>query len=420
MPSGARVLAAMSGGIDSSVMAALLHRAGCQVVGVSMQLFDKTGAGRRRGEGRCCTLDDFQDARRVAFQCGFPHYVLDLEEAFQEAVIEPFVAGYLRGETPSPCIRCNQHLKFRALLDRAGAMGCAFVATGHYASIRSDAAGFHLLKAADAAKDQSYFLFTHDQASLARTLFPLAGFSKPEVRQLARELGLHLADKAESQEICFIPGRYDRYIDDAGLAPRREAPGPIRHLDGRVLGSHEGTWRFTVGQRKGIGVAHGAPLFVVRLDPAADTVWVGGETDLLGRELTAGETSWCLAPPSGPLACRAKIRSRGAEAEAVVEPLERPAGPGGVPGAPAGHRARPGGGLLWGGRSAGGRLDPGTYMITQRLGRWAGAGSTRRNPGLAGVGGSSRKRSGTPRFMERVPYMSCTLAGPSGTSRWPL
>ena len=318
---GDRILAAMSGGIDSSVMAALLHHAGFEVVGVSMQLFDKTRGGTvPETEGKCCTLDDFQDARRVAFQSGFPHYVIDLEHRFQEAVIDPFVASYLGGETPSPCIRCNQYLKFRTLLDRAEQLGCAFVATGHYARIAQDRLGYHLLKAADAAKDQSYFLFTHDQASLARTLFPLAGFSKPEVRQLARDLGLHLAEKPESQEICFIPSRYDAYIEEAGRAPA-QGGGAIRHLDGRILGRHAGYWRFTVGQRKGIGIAHPTPLFVVRVDPASDTVWVGGEEDLLGGELMARETSWVREPVLEPRACRAKIRSRSPEVECVVHPL---------------------------------------------------------------------------------------------------
>jgi len=319
---GDRVLAAMSGGIDSSVMAALLARAGCEVVGVSMQLFDKTRGGTvAEAEGRCCTLDDFQDARRVAFQCGFPHYVLDLEQPFQSTVIDPFVESYLRGETPSPCILCNQHLKFHALLDSARELGCAFVATGHYARITRDARGCHLLKAADAAKDQSYFLFTHDQASLARTLFPLASFSKPEVRQLARDLDLHLADKAESQEICFIPDRYDAYIEEAGRAPASTGPGPIRHLDGRLLGEHRGYWRFTVGQRKGLGVAHPTPLFVVRVDPATDTVWVGAESDLLAPELITRDSHWCLEPPVGPLECQVKIRSRSPEVPARLEPI---------------------------------------------------------------------------------------------------
>jgi tRNA-specific 2-thiouridylase len=318
---GTRVLAAMSGGIDSSVTAALLHRFGCEVVGVSMQLFDK-GHGADAAEGRCCTLDDFQDARRVCFQLGFPHYVLDLEDRFQEAVIDPFVDGYMRGETPSPCIRCNQFLKFRALLDTAGELGAAFVATGHYARITREDGRLRLRKGLDAAKDQSYFLFPHDQDSLSRTLFPLGGLAKPEVRQLARDLGLHLAEKAESQEICFVGAdRYDHYIEAAGKAPAQDRPGQIRHVDGRVLGTHEGYWRFTVGQRKGLRVAYATPLFVVRVDPAGDVVWVGGEEHLLSPGLQAREVSWCGPAPAEPFACLAKIRSRSPEVEAQVEPL---------------------------------------------------------------------------------------------------
>ena len=322
LPAGARVLCAMSGGIDSSVMAALLHRAGFEVVGVSMQLFDKSkGQTAGASEGKCCTLDDFQDARRVAFQTGFPHYVVDLEQRFQDTVIEGFIQGYLDGETPSPCIRCNQYLKFRTLLDKAADLDAGFVATGHYALITRDDLGFHLRKASDPLKDQSYFLFTHDQDTLARTLFPLSGFSKPEVRQLARDLGLHLAEKAESQEICFVTqDRYDLYIEDAGRAPAQDRPGVIRHVDGRVLGEHAGFWRFTVGQRKGLRIAYASPLFVVRVEPATDTVWVGGEEDLLGRDLRAREVSWCGAAPAEPFPCRAKIRSRSPEVPVMVHP----------------------------------------------------------------------------------------------------
>lgn len=316
---GDRVLAAMSGGVDSSVMAALLHRAGYEVIGISMQLFDKKTV--RGSDGKCCTLDDFQDARRVAHDLGFGHYVMDFEERFRETVIEGFIQGYLDGETPSPCIRCNQHLKFSALMERAESLGAPFVATGHYATISHGDGRWHLRKASDPAKDQSYFLFHHTQATLARTLFPLAHLTKPEVRRLGAELGLHLAEKPESQEICFVTqDRYDVFLDAEGRTPGL-GNGDIRHLDGRVLGRHHGYWRHTVGQRRGLGVAHAEPLYVVRLEPATNTVWVGGEPDLLGHELVARELTWVAGPPAGPLACEARIRSRSPEAEALVIPL---------------------------------------------------------------------------------------------------
>ena len=316
---GDRILAAMSGGVDSSVMAALLHRAGYEVIGLSMQLFDKKTDGA--SDGKCCTLDDFQDARRVAFELGFPHYVMDFETRFRETVIEGFIQGYLDGETPSPCIRCNQHLKFTSLVERADELGAPFVATGHYAGITRDESGWHLRKAGDPAKDQSYFLFHHTQRTLARTLFPLSEFTKTEVRALGAELGLHLAEKPESQEICFVTqDRYDAFLEAEGRDPG-VGGGDIRHLDGRLLGRHRGYWRYTVGQRRGLGVASAESLYVVRVARDTNTVWVGGEADLFGRDLVARELSWVGAPPRGPLACGAKVRSRSPEAEALVIPL---------------------------------------------------------------------------------------------------
>lgn len=315
---GDRILAAMSGGVDSSVMAALLHRAGFDVIGISMQLFEKKTT--QSSDGKCCTLDDFQDARRVAHDCGFPYYIMDFETRFRETVIEGFIQGYLDGETPSPCIRCNQHLKFSALMDRAESLGAPFVATGHYATITRTEGRWQLRKASDPAKDQSYFLFHHNQATLARTLFPLAHLTKPEVRLLGAELGLHLAEKPESQEICFVPDRYDAFLEAEGRDPGR-GEGDIRHLGGRLLGRHQGYWRHTVGQRRGLGVAFAEPLYVVRVEPATNTVWVGSEADLMARDLVARDLNWVDGPPPGPLVCEARIRSRSPEAEALVIPL---------------------------------------------------------------------------------------------------
>ena len=316
---GDRIVAAMSGGVDSSVMAALLHRSGYQVVGISMHLFDK--GDTPAGGGRCCTLDDVQDARRVAQEQGFPHFVMGFEDAFRGRVIEPFIQAYLDGVTPSPCILCNQHLKFSGLLLRARELGAAFVATGHYARAAWDGSRWRLHRAEDPEKDQSYFLFHHTQATLARTLFPLAGFTKAEVRQLGAELGLHLADKSESQEVCFVTqDRYDAFIEAEGRAPDL-GPGEIRHQDGRLLGHHRGHWRHTIGQRRGLGVSHSAPLYVVATDPATNTVVVGPESALRGWSLVAREASWVGPAPTGPFPCQARIRSRAPEAEARVEPL---------------------------------------------------------------------------------------------------
>jgi len=316
---GDRVLAAMSGGVDSSVMAALLHRAGFEVIGISMQLYEKNAVSS--SEGKCCTLDDFQDARRVAHQMGFPHYVMDFETRFRETVIDGFIEGYLNGETPSPCIRCNQYLKFSALMERAESLEAPFVATGHYSTIAHEGGRWNLRKASDPAKDQSYFLFHHTQATLARTLFPLAHLTKPEVRRLGTDLGLHLAEKPESQEICFVTqDRYDAFIEAEGFDPG-VGEGDIRHLDGRILGRHQGYWRHTVGQRRGLGVAFSEPLYVVRTEPATNTVWVGLESDLMAHDLVARDLNWVHAAPAGPLACEARIRSRAPEAEALVIPL---------------------------------------------------------------------------------------------------
>ena len=316
------VLVAMSGGIDSSVAAALLHRAGLEVVGVSMRLFEKpaekTGAD---AEGRCCSLEDFQDARRVAQEFGFPHFVLDFEARFREEVILPFQRAYLDGLTPSPCINCNKSLKFDSLIDRARGFSATHVATGHYARILAGPDGWSLLRGHDPGKDQSYFLYHLNQENMNKILLPLGDYTKAEIRDLARQLGLHLAEKAESQEICFITeGRYDQFLVREG-AVTGDRPGEIRHLDGSLLGTHQGFWKFTVGQRKGIGIAAAEPLYVVRVSAESNTVWVGAAGDLGRNALTALDVNWCRQVPQAPLVCAARIRSRAEPADALVNPV---------------------------------------------------------------------------------------------------
>jgi tRNA-specific 2-thiouridylase len=289
LPAGARVVAAMSGGVDSTVTAALLKRAGYDVVGVTLQLYDHGAAIQKKGA--CCAGQDIHDARLAADKIGAPHYVLDYESRFRQDVIEEFADAYLRGETPVPCIRCNQTVKFRDLLDVARDLGAEAMATGHYVGRAIGPGGPELRRAADASRDQSYFLFSTTREQLDFLRFPLGGLPKPVVRQVATELGLAVADKPDSQDICFVPeGRYTTLIDR--LRPQGALAGDIIHIDGRVLGRHEGVTRYTVGQRRGLNIAVGDPLFVVRIDADARQVIVGPRDALLTARCRLKEVNW--------------------------------------------------------------------------------------------------------------------------------
>jgi tRNA-specific 2-thiouridylase len=289
LPAGARVVVAMSGGVDSTVTAALLARAGYDVVGVTLQLYDHGAAVQKKGA--CCAGQDILDARMAAERIGIPHYVLDYESRFKEQVIEEFADAYLRGETPIPCVRCNQTVKFRDLLDVARDLGAEAMATGHYVQRSMSGNRPQLRRAGDPSKDQSYFLFatTRDQLDFLR--FPLGDMPKSEVRRVAAELGLAIADKPDSQDICFVPeGKYTTVIDR--IRPHGAIPGDIVHMDGRVLGQHEGVTRYTIGQRRGLNVAVGDPLFVVRIDADKRQVIVGPREALLTASLVLKEGNW--------------------------------------------------------------------------------------------------------------------------------
>jgi tRNA-specific 2-thiouridylase len=319
----ARIVVAMSGGVDSSVTAALLKRDGHDVIGVTLNVWPDTAADEVTRAKACCGISAVDDARRVADVLEIPYYVLNFRELFREYVIADFVREYTRGRTPNPCVRCNQHVKFRPVLQRAAALGAEYVATGHYVQRDQDpqTGRYRLRKAVDVAKDQSYVLYPMQQDELARTLFPLGGLPKTETRRLAQELGLPVAGKPESMEICFVPdNRYGNYVREQ--APAAMQPGPILDGSGRYLGEHPGVALFTVGQRKGLGLSSPEPLFVVAIEPERNALIVGTDKDLLSRELVADDLNLVALPSlEGPLRCRARLRYRMHEAPATVEPL---------------------------------------------------------------------------------------------------
>jgi tRNA-uridine 2-sulfurtransferase len=317
-----RIVVAMSGGVDSSVAAALLARQGHEVLGLSMQLYDHAApqADGRARSGTCCAIDDLYDARRVSARLGIPHYIMNFERQFDDHVVSNFVREYAAGRTPIPCVHCNGDLKFATLAARAEALGAQAVATGHYARVEQDQSGRYVLqRGLDPAKDQSYFLFTLTQAQLAHALFPVGALDKAAVRHLARELDLPVAAKPDSHEICFVAdGDHAAFLERHGEAPR---PGPIRDIAGNLVGGHDGIHRFTVGQRKGLGLSSPVRLYVVGIDAVEGTVTVGPREALERIAVSASNVNWIAgSPPAAGTRATARIRHRHPEAAITMTP----------------------------------------------------------------------------------------------------
>ncbi len=311
-----RVVIAMSGGVDSSVAAAMLHDDGYDAVGISMRLY---ATPQENYSKSCCSPDDLFDARMVADTLGIPFYVANYQDAFRERVIDYFVEEYRHGRTPNPCVACNNHLKFDILLKRSLALGSSYLATGHFARIDRSGDVPKLLKGADPNKDQSYFLFGLPREALGRIMFPLGHMTKDEVRERARKMDLETAEKPESQEICFVAGGDYKDFVKKKLDEEGTTPGVIKHVDGTVLGEHDGIHGFTVGQRKGLGISHHEPLYVQAIRPGDGTVVVGPKSGLFARGLVAERCNWLsFERPNGPLQCQAKIRYRSEPVPALV------------------------------------------------------------------------------------------------------
>ena len=326
MSKNGKVLVAMSGGIDSTVTALMLHEQGYEVVGITMKTWDYTASGGSKKETGCCNLDSFNDARMAAVEHGFPHYILDIRDEFGSFVVDNFVEEYLAGRTPNPCVLCNTHIKWRALLKRADALNCEFIATGHYASVYQHENGRHVItKGIDETKDQSYVLWGLQQDLLSRTLLPLGQYRKTAIRQMAHDFGYpELAKKAESYEICFVPdndyrGFLRRKVD--GLE-ERVAGGTFVDKEGRILGRHKGYPFYTIGQRKGLDIALGKPAYVTAIDPETNTVVLGDEEDLQKEEMMVGKVNWLkYGRPLEEMEVTTKIRYKDAGSLSTITPV---------------------------------------------------------------------------------------------------